>query len=82
MGIASLVIGVVSAILGFIPLCNYFAIIPAVVGLVLGIVYVVKQSKVEGGKKGMGIAGIVLNAAAIVLILIWTIAIAGAVANS
>ena len=82
MGIASLVLGIISAILGFIPVCNYFATIPAIVGLVLGIVYVVKQNKIEGGKKGMGIAGIVLNAAAIVLILVWTIAIVGAAANS
>lgn len=70
MGIASMVIGIVAAILGFIPYCNFFAIIPAIVGLVLGIVDVAKKSKLNV-PKGMGVAGIVLNSVAIVIILLW-----------
>jgi hypothetical protein len=79
MGIASLVIGIVSAVLGFIPYCNYFALIPAVVGLVLGIIEVVMKAK-KGQPRGMGIAGIVLNSVAIVLIILWTLVIAAVVA--
>ncbi len=81
MGIASMVIGIVSAILGFIPFCNYFAFIPAIVGLVLGIVEVVLKSK-KKEPKGMSIAGIALNGAAIILIFLWTIVFAGAAATS
>lgn len=82
MGIASMIIGIIAAVLGFIPLCNYFAAIPAGVGFVLGIVDVVLKSK-KGEPKGMGIAGIVLNAFAIALILIWTLAFAASsAANS
>jgi len=80
MGIASMVIGIVSAILGFVPLCNYFALIPASIGFILGIVDVAikSQKKVEG--KGIGIAGIVLNAIAIALIVIWSVLFVAATA--
>lgn len=74
MGIASMIIGIIAAVLGFIPFCNYFAAIPAGVGFILGIVDVVLKSK-KGEPKGMGIAGIVLNAIAIALILLWTLVI-------
>ena len=79
MGIASMVIGILAALLGFIPFCNYFALIPAVVGLVLGIVDVVLKNKKQL-PKGIGVAGIVLNSIAITLILVWSMAFASAVA--
>jgi len=90
MGIASMVIGIVSAVLGFIPFCNYLASIPAGVGFILGIVDVAlksnknKQLK-EGEQKhalGQAIAGIVLNAVAILIILLWTLVIGAAASAS
>ena len=79
MGIASMVIGIVAAILGFVPFCNYFAMLPAVVGLVLGIVDVVQKRKKEQ-PKGIGIAGVALNGIAILLIVAWTSLFAAAAA--
>lgn len=76
MGIASMVIGILAAILAFIPLCGYIAFVPAVIGLILGIVDVSKKKKQEK-PKGQGIAGIVLNAVAIGLIWLYTAALAG-----
>lgn len=81
MGVAALVIGIISVILGFVPLCNYFAVLPAIVGLVLGIVEVTKKGKAQQ-PKGLGMAGIILNAVAIVVILLWTLLIAGAAARA
>lgn len=83
MGIASMVIGIVAAILAFIPLCGYFAFIPAVIGLVLGIVDVVMKGKAQK-PKGQGIAGVVLNAVAILIIALWTFVFAatGAAAHA
>lgn len=72
MGIAALIIGIVSAILAFIPLCGYIAFIPALVGLALGIVDIVQKSK-KNEPKVMGIVGVITNAAAIILIVVWTI---------
>lgn len=77
MGLAALIIGIVAVVLGFIPFCGYFALIPAIVGLILGIVDVQKKSKAQQ-PKGKGMAGIVLNAAAIIIILLWTLVFAAA----
>lgn len=81
MIIASLVIGIVSFILGFVPFCNYFATIPAIVGIILGVVGLTNAKKSEQ-PTGMAIAGIVLNAVAIVFILLWTFVIGAGVALS
>ena len=69
MGIASLVLGIISFCMGFIPVIGIIFIIAAIVGLILGIADVVKKGK-TGGKKGPGIAGIVICAIAIISILI------------
>ncbi len=79
MGIAALVIGIIALVCGFIPLCGWFAFLPAIIGLILGILDVKNKSKAKQ-PKGMGMAGVVLNAVAILVILLWTLVIgAGAV---
>ena len=89
MAVASLVLGIVSIIIGFIPFCGVIAFVPAVVGLILGIVALVKANKpvevVEGveppkSKKGLSIAGIILSGIAVVVILFWNIVVAGLLA--
>lgn len=77
MGVASLVLGIVSIVLGFIPFCGAIAFIPAVIGLILGIVDAVKKSKSQE-PKGMAIAGIILSAIAIVIIGWWVFVVAAA----
>lgn len=64
MGIAALVLGIISIIIGFIPLCGSIALLPAIIGLILGIVDTVQKSK-KGEKKGVSIAGLVLSAIAV-----------------
>lgn len=75
MGIASMVIGIVAAVLCWIPFCNYWAFIPAVVGLVLGGIEMNKKKKANE-PRGMAVAGVVLNIVALAFIFIWTIALA------
>ena len=77
MGVAALVLGIVSVIIALVPLCGSIAFIPAIIGLILGIVDTVQKSKKQE-KKGLAIAGIVLNAIAIVFIAVYTIAIGNA----
>ena len=81
MGIAAMVIGILSAILAFIPMCGYFAFLPAVLGLIFGIIDVSSKSK-KNLPKGQGVAGIVLNAVAIGLIFLWTVVFAAGAAAS
>jgi len=75
MGLAAMIIGIIAVVLGFIPFCGYFALLPAIVGLILGIVDVKQKSKAKQ-PKGQGMAGIVLNAVAIIVILLWTLVFA------
>ena len=70
MGVAALVLGIVSLVISFIPFCGTWAIIPAIIGLVLGIVDAVKKSK-ENEPKGKSIAGIVCSAIAVIIIIAW-----------
>lgn len=78
MGLAAMIIGIIAVVLGFIPFCGYFALLPAIVGLILGIVDVKQKSKAKQ-PKGQGMAGIVLNAVAIIVILLWTLVIGAGV---
>ena len=68
MGVASLVLGIISVIGGFIPGCNIFFVVPELVGLILGIVDTIKKGK-SGEGKGMSIAGIILSIIAFVVII-------------
>ena len=77
MGIASLIIGIISVLVSFIPLCNYFALIPAIVALILGIVGIVSGKKKEQGI-GVSIAGTIVSAIAIIIIVVWTIVLGAA----
>lgn len=63
MGIASLVLGIVSVLLFW--LLGLF-IIAALIGLILGIISVVRASKARAGK-GFGIAGLILNGLGLIL---------------
>jgi hypothetical protein len=70
MGIASMVIGIVALVIGFIPFCGFWAAVPALVGLILGIVDLALKSK-RGQPRGTAIAGVVLNPLAIIVVVAW-----------
>ena len=80
MGIAALILGIISLIIGFIPLCGSIAIFPAIIGIILGIVDIVLKSK-KGEKKGISIAGLVLSAIATVVIIFWVFVFGVALSN-
>lgn len=70
MGTASLVLGIVSIIFAIIPILGTVAFVPALVGLILGIVFCVKKSKL-GEPKGRGMAGAIICGIAILFILMY-----------
>ena len=69
MGIASFVIGLICLILS--PFLSVFLILPAILGLILGIDSVVIKSK-KKEPKGLAIAGIVLSTIALVVCVLVT----------
>lgn len=66
MNVASMVIGIVAIFMACIPLIGVLAIIPALVGLVMGGIALAKKK----GGKGMAVSGVVTNVIAIVLAII------------
>ena len=70
MGVASLVLGIISVLLGFVPLCGVIALLPALIGLGLGITDFVVKSR-SGQSKSIGMAGIGLNCLAFIVIILW-----------
>ena len=80
MGIAALVLGIVSIIISFIPFLNVVAFMPAMVGLILGIIDIVKKTK-NKEPKGKSIAGTILSAIAMVIIVVSWISMVALVNN-
>ena len=70
MGRAALILGIISIIIGFIPLCGSIALVPAIIGLILGIVDTVQKKK-KGEKIAVSVTGLVLSAIAMVVIIFW-----------
>jgi len=63
LGLSSLIIGIVAAVLAFIPLINYVIGFVAFVGLVLGVVAIF----LKGKKKKVAVAGTVVSFVALIL---------------
>lgn len=76
MGIASLILGIISLIIGFVPLCGSIALLPAIIGVILGIIDISKKSK-TGEKKSQSIAGLIMSAIAVVIIIFWIFVASG-----
>jgi len=73
MGIAAFVLGLISVIMGWIPFLCFAMLMTAIIGLILGIIDIIKKSKTNDKNKGFGIAGLVLSAIAIPIILIMSL---------
>lgn len=76
VGLVALIVAVVALVMAVLPVASFFAGLPALAAIVLGIVGLV----LTGRRRGFAIAGLVLGAVAlIVAIVVSTIAFAGAV---
>ncbi len=60
LGVAGLVLGIVAAVVAFVPCLGMYAIIPGVIGLVLSVISILQANK-AGAAKGMAIAGLVCS---------------------
>lgn len=71
MGIASLVLGIIGILTSWIPFIGLISFILLIVGLVLGIIDLNKKTKANE-KRGVSIAGVVVNAVGIPITVIIT----------
>lgn len=72
MGIASLVLGIVAILICWIPIIGVISFVLTIVGLILGIIEITRKDKTQE-QKGIGIAGVIICAIAIPIIIITTI---------
>lgn len=73
MGIAALILGIISIITGWIPFVCFISLLLAIVGLILGIVDTIKKNKTADKSRGISIAGLVISAIAIPIIIMTSI---------
>ena len=76
MGIASLVLGICTVFCSLIPFFNYIAVLPALIGLSLGIAELLRLrlgGQAQAAAKGFTMAGVSLNSIALFSILSWTL---------
>lgn len=70
MDTASLIIGIICAVIGFIPCLQIVVIVPAIVGLILGII-AFRRNKEEGKPTGTALAGIILNTLPLLVVTVF-----------
>lgn len=80
LGIAGMILGILAIILSFIPCFGWWAIVLAVVGVILSAVSMT-QAKKANAPKGMAIAGLICSILAIIIGSIWIFIIAKAVSE-
>ena len=81
MAVAGMILGIVAIVLSFVPCINLISLLPAVVGLVLSILGLVKSKKTGSGR-GMAIAGLVLCILALIWVPLFFFLILGAASAS
>ena len=80
MGVASLVLGILAVIFCWVPCVGQFAIVPGILGIILGGVGIARAAK-KGTGKGCAIAGLVLGIIATAFAAWWVFVLgAGAAA--
>jgi hypothetical protein len=65
MALTSMILGIVAAAIGWVPVCGLIALAPAIVGIVLGALGLKSERR-----RGMAIAGIILSVIGIALAFI------------
>jgi len=78
MGVASLVLGIIAILVAWVPCIGWFALLPALIGLILGIVEIVQKNgaKAKGDNTAspvLGFVGTGLNALSIVMVIVVTV---------
>ncbi|MBS1651329.1 MAG: hypothetical protein JSU07_04885 [Bacteroidetes bacterium] len=66
LGIAGLVVGILSLVLSFVPCLGMWAVVPALIGLILSVIAMKKPAA-----KGLAIGGLICSVIAILIAAYW-----------
>ncbi len=70
-GVAALVVGIIALILSFIPCIGVIALLPAVVGIVFGVIAFMQANR-GNGAKGLIISALIVSSLALVASVAWS----------
>jgi hypothetical protein len=74
MGVAGLIVGIVACVFSFIPCLGMYAIVPALVGIILSAISM-KQAGASNSPKGMAIGGLVTSIIGLLIACYWIYAL-------
>ena len=80
LGLTAMVLGIVAAVLAFIPCIGWLGFIPGVLAIIFGALSLKKVNAGEADGKGMSIAGLVCGLVAVIINIAMLVILAGAVA--
>ena len=80
LGLTAMVLGIVAAVLAFIPCIGWLGFIPGVLAIIFGALSLKKVNAGEADGKGMSIAGLVCGLVAVIINIAMIVIFAGAVA--
>jgi hypothetical protein len=70
LGIAGMILGIVAIIVSFIPCFGWWAMVMAVVGLILSAISL-SQAKKAKASTGMALTGLICSIVAIIIVIVW-----------
>ncbi len=70
LGIAGLIVGIIALLFSFIPCLGMYALLPAVVGIILSAISM-KQLGKTGQPKGLAIGGLICSLVAVLIAIYW-----------
>ncbi|MEV4602017.1 DUF4190 domain-containing protein [Amycolatopsis sp. NPDC049253] len=79
LGVAGFVLGLVGLVFAFIPIIGVIAWPLTILGVIFGVVGIVRVNKGEADNKGMAITAVVLSAIGLVICVVWTVVVGAAV---
>lgn len=72
MGLTALILGIISVLISMVPFCNYAGLIPAIIGIVLGVVSFTQEEN-SYNSRPLAITGLVFCVIAVVMSIVWSI---------
>ncbi|MET7995295.1 DUF4190 domain-containing protein [Amycolatopsis sp. NPDC005232] len=79
LGVAGFVLGLIGLVFAFIPVIGLIAWPLTILGVIFGVVGIVRVNKGEADNKGMAITAVVLSAIGLVICVVWTVVVGAAV---
>ncbi len=72
MALTALILGIIAVLLSLLPFCNYVGLLPAVLGIIFGVVAMTRREESDTNNRTMAITGIVFCTIAIIISIVWS----------